>query len=77
MVIVSDFVSGNDMRLHALLKYLTAALFFSSDNFQPFTSFTSSNPPNITITGNLFFLGILSVFYRKLCDGCYYFHLFL
>ena len=40
------------------LKCLTTTLFLSSDNFQPFTSFTIESP-NITVTGSLFFLGIL------------------
>ena len=42
----------------APLKCLTTTLFLSSDNFQPFTSFTIESP-NITVTGSLFFLGIL------------------
>ena len=62
------FEGGNNIRFHvfffAPLKCLTTTLFFSSDNFQPFTYFTIESP-NIIVTGSLFFLGILLAFLQE------------
>ena len=42
-------------------KCLITTLFFSSDNCRPFTCFTIESP-SITVTGSLFFVGILGHF---------------